>query len=362
MISPAVARARARAVIEAVRRREFPYLPRPRPRIRWSLYDKAQTHELPDMLALIERSVDQLDLPPPRADRRGGRPPVPLADLVKALLLQSYRQVANRPAEGDLRAMGAALGLRRKFSYKSLERAYSHPGLLRALEELLELTNRPVRGHETIFAVDGSGFSTSVQEHYRTYRARVSARRGPAALAPEWRHLWVFNIANVGVRYGLIAAWTSRMDRDGREIDAFAKIFDQTRTNHPDIHRQLADSGYWARWVIDLLTEHGVEARIFPRRDLKLAARGSSGWIRAHWGLVVDPQRWMSEYHQRSRVESMWSALKCRTPGKTRKRRPERLVAEGWLRAVVYNLRRLCYLAWLERDELEFFRIAGQGS
>jgi transposase len=355
MISPGVARARAREVILAVRRREFPYVPRPKRKIRWSLYDRAQAHELPDMLDLIARSVDQLDLPPPRTDRRGGRPPVPLSDLLKSLLLQSYRQVANRTAEGDLRAMGVALRVRRRFSYKSLERAYSHPGLLRALEELLELTNRPVRGHETVFAVDGSGFSTSVPEHYRTYRARVSAREGPAPLALEWHHLWVFHSANVGVRYGLIAAWKSRIDHDGREIDAFAEIFERTREKEPEnpptaggqrILGALGDrspNGTWGRGS-DLPSE-GPEA-------------GRSGVAGLGPGLVVDPQRWMSEYHQRSRVESMGSALKCRAPGKMRKRRPERLVAEGWLRAVVYNLRRLCYLAWLERDGLDLLRAA----
>lgn len=359
MIRADLARLRARQVIEAVRRREYPYLPRPRRRIRWGLYDRAQTHELPDMLELIDRVVDLLELPPDPPRPRGGRPHIPLPDLLRALLLQSYRQIANRPAEGDLRAMGAALGIRRKFSYKSLERAYSHPELLDALEDLLTLTNRPVYGREAIFAVDGTGFSTAAWEPYRRFRERVQSRSPPPLFAPRRQHPWVFNVANVGVRFGLIAAWDSHTALAGRELEMFPGIFERTRQRHPGLRRQLADSGYWARWVVTLLADHGVEARIFPRRDLQLARDGGRGWVAAHWGLVTDPQRWLAEYHQRSRVESTWSALKSRTPGRMRKRRPERLIAEAWLRAVTYNLRRLCYLRWLEPTDLDLSSIAG---
>ena len=62
---------------------------------------------------------------------------------------------------------------------------------------------------------------------------------------------------------------------------------------------------------------------------------------------MKDPQVWLEEYHRRSRVEAFWGAIKARNPSKVRKRRVHAQVVEATLRAVVYNLRRLCYWKWV---------------
>src|SRR5208283_3748931 len=105
---------RLRSTVAQVRDRSFPYVRRPPRRRNWHLYDLAQTHELEEILDLIglvvdTDSVEQAGVPSPR---RAGRPRVPLADRLKALLWQSYRGVANRPTEGELRVLELGLGRR----------------------------------------------------------------------------------------------------------------------------------------------------------------------------------------------------------------------------------------------------------
>jgi hypothetical protein len=112
---------------------------------------------------------------------------------------------------------------------------------------------------------------------------------------------------------------------------------------------QSVDGLYSARWVIGLAAEFGVQCRILPRRTVTLHGRGAPAWPRSLWGLVKDPQGWLREYHQRSLVETFWSALKCRSIEKVRKRKPSTQVTEATARAVVHNLRRLCYWHWVER-------------
>jgi transposase len=316
------------------------------------------------MLRAIRTVVDLYALEHPGPARspspEGGRPRVPRGDLLKVLLLQAYRTTANRPAEGDPHALEGVLDLSREFSYKTIERAYSQPDVLEALHAILEITNRPVGGLEQTFAADGSGFSMSVIQHYRSARERQ--RRTALEIPPPNEHGWVFNLANVGIRFGLIAGWTSWVDRGGKEVAHFPGVFAQTHARHPTMQVQLGDGAYSARWVVAMAAEVGVSCRFLPRRDVTFMGRGASmAWGQSLLQLLKDPQGWLSDYHERSKVEVGWSALKSRHPGKIRKRKVERQVTEATLRAVAYNLRRLCYLRWLEEDPrfTEFARWAG---
>ena len=220
---------RLREIVGQVRGKTFPYVRRPRTRVPWSLYTRAQTHELPDMLALIRRVVEvyEREHPPPSpvAARKGGRPPIPRADRVKTLLVQSYLTLPNRPTQGHVTVLRGALDLERpRIGYKTVERSYGDPAVVQALQGLLEITNRPVQSLEIAFAADGTGSPTTVGQHYRSARARQEERGKEQGLLPHGDRSWVYNVATVGVRYGLIAGWVSWTDRTIGEISQFSEL------------------------------------------------------------------------------------------------------------------------------------------
>ncbi|MGI0053479.1 MAG: hypothetical protein ACRECR_04370 [Thermoplasmata archaeon] len=251
---------RFRSTVPQVRDRSFPYLRRTPRRRNWHRYDLAQTQELPEILHLIQRVVaaDVTDLPspPPLPSRRGGRPRVPLADRLTALLWQSYRGMANRPAEGALRVLD--LGITARFSYKTIERAHSDPEVIAALPRFLEITNRPLRGLETVFSIDGSGFPTTVRDHYRGVRERQNGTERDAGYLPTGPHAWVRNVADVGVRYGSVAGWKSWTDGRLPEVHGYPEVFGQTRANHPGMTQQLGDGAYAMREIVRRTVEAGV--------------------------------------------------------------------------------------------------------
>ncbi len=348
---------RVREVVDQVRERTFPYVHRPRAPVPWRLNTRAQTQELPEMLALIRGAVDlwawerpQAATPPPRP--RGGQPPVPLPDRLKALLAQSYLGLPNRPTEGEVTVLRGVLGLSRYFGYKTVERSYGDPRVSEALQDLLEITNRPVRGLETTFAVDGSGFPTAIGQHYRSARERQreKEREGGRLPSPQGHHDWVYNEASVGLRYGLIAGWVSWTDHSIGELGKFEELADRTKALHPEWERFLGDGGFSARWVVGKLDRLGVRAWILPRRNVRLTSLGEPAWPRSLRGLATDPQEWLSVHFQRVRVEATWWSIAARNPGRVRKRLLPRRETEATLRAAVRNLRRLCYLRWLEQD------------
>ncbi|HUI38838.1 MAG TPA: hypothetical protein VLY85_04325 [Thermoplasmata archaeon] len=357
MLTPGLSRETLQSLVRQVRAGTFPYVAKPPAHLDWPLYDRAQTHEAPDILDLLRSATLTLVDRVPAWDRSPhsgpGRPGISVIDRVRVLLWQSYRSVANRPAASELRLQKEGLGVTSEFSYSTVARAYHDPEVLAALKALLWLSNEPIGGRERVFALDGSGFPTTVADHYSSARGKQRGEGREQGDFPGVGRPWVRNVANVGTHYGLVAGWKSWTDPHLMEYTAFEEVFRKTVGMHPGAQLQLADGLYSARWVVGMAGEAGVECRILPRRNVTLHGRGVPAWPRSLWGLVKDPQAWLREYHQRSLVESFWSALKCRNAEKIRKKRPSAQVTEATLRAVIHNLRRLCYWHWVERIDPE---------
>jgi hypothetical protein len=164
------------------------------------------------------------------------------------------------------------------------------------------------------------------------------------------RHDWVYSAATVGLRYGLIAGWTSWTDHSIGEPSRFPELAHQTRALHPEWSTFVGGGAYSARWIVGMLDRMGVQPWILPRRNVRLTAQGEPAWPRSLLGLAKDPQAWLSVYFQRVRVEATWWSVEARNPGRVRKRLLPRREVETMARGVVRNLRRLCYLRWLEQD------------
>lgn len=352
MLNPALSRELLQEHVRQIREGTFPYHPRPPVLRNWSLYDRAATHEARDVLDLLVRTTEVLTERVPcwgdAPSNHVGRFPVRVIDLVRGVLWQTYRGVANRPATSELALLQRELELDRGYSYSALTRAYHHPEVLVALRSLLWLTNEPVRGKERGFAIDGSGFSTGVSDHYASHRGRQRGQGREEGAFPSIHRPWVRNVANIGLDYELVAGWKSWTDPHMGELSAFLEVFGATAILHPASKLQLGDGLYAVRWVVGQVREAGMESRFLPRRDVTLKCFGEPAWPKAMWGLVKDPQGWLEEYHLRSRVEAFWHALKVRNPVAIRKRVAHAQVTEATARAVVYNLRRLSYWKWVE--------------
>jgi transposase len=339
---------RVRDLITKARTRTLEYEPRPVRETDWSAYDAAMTRELPDVLTLICRFVDAAAENLRPADPvvpAMGRPATPPSDVAKALLAQAYLGKANRVAEGFNDAFGPRLGIATAFSYKTIERGYGNPAVRLLLKEVFRLTNIPVRGLETVFSVDGSGMTTSVRDNYAHARSRQrAADRGqgawPSAHAPR-----VYNVAVIGVKYKLLAAWRPTTDAHHKELAQFPHVFAQALENQPEMEMLLGDGLYAGRPQVALVARAGVTPRFLPRRNVTLKRFGVGAWVTMLMDMVRNPQEWFSDYHLRSISETGFSVTNDGV--RLRKRLDHRKRTESFLEAVVYNLRRLAQLRYL---------------
>jgi len=333
-----------RALVRQVRDHDFPYEARTPRGVDWSAYDKAQIHEVRDMLLLIRDVVDaawrRLE-PSLGSGTNPGLPAVPIADLAKAVLVQQYFGVSNREAEGLVLLFQEQLGLTRTFSYKSVERAYGNPDVRRVLDELFRLTQLPVLDRETVQAVDGTGMPTSQKVNYESVGRK--GRKGGFEKV----------LASLGTTYGLYASVIPLEGPDAGESPSFRAVA-RDLARYTDLKFVVGDAAFLSRRNCTLVASLGAQPRFFPKVSSNLKRFRSGAYVRMLHRLVRDPQTWLREYHVRSLAESGFSSVKRRDPRPIRRRLKERKDVEVEARFDVANLRRLCYLRYLEGIAVDY--------
>ncbi len=329
-------------LMEQLKEDEFKYVAREEKEIDWSRYDKAQINEINDMLLLIRDSVDEastrLGIEKMLDEKKGpGRPPYPPADLAKAVLMQQYFGVSNRAAAGLVRLFMEKMRIKDAFSYKTIERAYDDSLVTLILDEIFRMTHEPVKDREHVFAPDGTGLSRSAKQNWENDRRSKKPKKGYEKM-----------IAMVGCTYKLFSAVEFPENPEAHESPFFEALLSDTAASFDRIDLVSADSAYLSRDNCDLISGVGALPRVYPKQGVTLKKKGSRAWKEMLLGFIDDPQEWLREYHTRSISETSFSVFKRDFPVPLRKRIKFRRKQEAFTRVCGYNLKRLCYLKYLE--------------
>jgi hypothetical protein len=122
----------------------------------WSAYNKAQTNEKSQFLALLFELCEGIEEP----IQTFGRPRLPLADIIFAATFRTYSTFSGRRFMSDLRDALAKGFLSKLPSYNSIFDYLKMESLTPYLKQLIKLSSLPLKSVESDFAVDSSGFST----------------------------------------------------------------------------------------------------------------------------------------------------------------------------------------------------------
>lgn len=152
----------------------------------------------------------------------------------------------------------------------------------------------------------------------------------------------------IGTKYKLFASWKSTTDHTIGETTLFPEVFGRAIKNHPNMEMLVGDGISVTRPICNIVGQHGVTPRFLPRRNATFKRKGVKEWVYMLWNLVENPQEWLFEYHMRSVSETGNSMLKGRNQQPLQKRLGPRRETEDYLRGIVHNIRRLCYIHYLE--------------
>lgn len=270
--------------------------PRPTYPQDWPAYNLAQTQEK----TLFQRLLCDLCAPIQEPERGRGRPPVPLADQIFAATFKVYSTVSGRRFSCDLADAHAKGYLTRLPHYNSVFRAFEAPELTPILRALIERSALPLKGVETSFAVDSSGFSTT------TYTRWFNEKYGREMEAHDWFkvHLMCGTTTNIVVSVEITG-------RDGADTTMFGPLV-QAASESFTLGAISADKAYSTRSNLELVERVGATPYIPFKSNAKPTKDGSETWERLFHYYQFSRNDFLQHYHARSNAETTFHMLKTK--------------------------------------------------
>lgn len=286
----------------------------------WAAYNAAQTREKERFQWLLRSLCAGIIEPPPSI----GRPRLPLADGVYAAVLKVYTTFSGRRATTDIRDSAGRGLMRRAPSYNSLFEFIANPALAPLLKTLVEESAAPLKAIETAFAVDATGFGTSVFSRWFDHRY------GRPAKERRWLKLH----AMCGVRTNIITA-LEVTEGEANECPLMPGLV-KTTAERFRIEAVSGDKAYLSYENVDTIAEVGGVPYI-PLKSNTIE-RERTEWKRLWHLFWYRRAEFLKGYHQRSNVESTFSMIKRKFGGSVRSKKFEAQVNEVLCKVIAHNL------------------------
>jgi transposase len=261
-----------------------------------------------------------IDTPP----QKSGRPRLPLADSVFCAIMKVYGGASGRRSMTDLREYAARGYIDKAPCYNSVFNALENPDLTRILRALVEESARPLRGVETDFAVDSTGFSSSV------HRRWFDAKYGRVHSVSEY----VKAHAMVGVKTNIVTS-VEATPGNINDYPLLQPLLAST-VKRFDVARVSADKGYSGRSNVAAISAAGAVPLVAFKTNTKAGAPGP--WRESFDSFRDDPDTFYRLYHQRSNVETTFSMIKAKFGGFVRSKGPQAQRNEVLCKVLAHNL------------------------
>jgi transposase len=269
---------------------------------------KERLHRIPEY---IHQAVETIN----REEQKMGRPPkLDLEKKVNLFILVRFLNKSNRNAEESLQYFQPLFGV--DVSYKYIERLYSDPEVKLALHNLFVLLLKD-EGPSGDLAGDGTGYSVSVENHYRS---------DPKKYGKKYVHFFSLIDLATGMYVG---CGVSRLS----EWDAFNKAVVMLRRVGVAVRSMRLDKYFSTRKVIRMF-DRSVSLFLIPKKNI--ARIGA--WSDILGRMMVSPVDFLSEYFHRNVCESGFSADKGRFGRVIRQKREDRQQTALFSNAFFHNL------------------------
>lgn len=300
------------AVLDEVRDTHFKDKKHHYPYSEWEKKRERVKERLRNLRVYVHQAVDLLQ----REEISRGRPPA--IDLEKKVLLFLFARLfnkSNRGTEEVLEFFQPLFGF--DVSYKTIERLYSDEQVQAALHNLFVLLVQD-EGTSGNFSGDGSGYSLSVENHYRS-APRKKGRK----------YLYTLRIIDVETNFYVGIGFSRKS-----EMDAFRKALALLKRLGIEMDSLSLDKYYSSRKVLQLFDQR-VSMFVIPKKNI---ASFGSGWTTVFQRIASDPIAFLKRYFLRNLSEAGFSSDKRRFGGVVRQRRPDRQESALFSIGVLHNV------------------------
>jgi transposase len=308
---------------KGVKPKPTPRAPRPTYRQDWQNYNKSQTTEKDWFLSLLADLCAGIE-EPERHRPKGGRPRLPLRDVMFSAAYKVYSTVSGRRFMCDLRDAQAKGFISRAPSYNAIFAYLDDADLTPLLNELIRLSSLPLKSVETHFAVDSSGFSTSRFERWFDLKYGVTKEAA----------VWVKAHVMTGVLTNVITA-VEILDQHANDSPQLPKLVKATATGFR-IEQVSADKAYTGGPNFEAVDAVGGTLYAPFKRNATGRTGGLFEKMFHHFNL--NRAEYLTHYHRRSNVESTFSMVKAKFRDHVRSKTDTAMVNEVLLKFLCHNL------------------------
>ncbi len=289
----------------------------------WANYNHAQSQEI----ELFDQFLFQLisTLEEPKRKPGAGRPSHNLKDLIFCCIMKTYSQLSSRRSQCLFHQALQRHQVSKNIHYNAISRTLIKKELTPILHELVHQSAQPLASIETNFAIDSSGFRCS------TFGQYCAEKHGF-----KRQHNWLKCHIATGVTTNIVAdvVITKEYANDSPQLKKLLRNVSE----HFAIGEVTADKAYCSRKNYEIIGNLGGIGYIPFKQNAKGTAKGSLMWKRAYHYFQLHKEEFMEHYHQRSNVESTFSAIKKKFGETVKSRNRVAQINELLCKIICYNL------------------------
>ena len=300
----------------------------------WAAYDRAQMEEIRLFDVLLADLLADLPDPAPRM----GRPPVPLREGLFCAIQKVYSQLSCRRSNSLIGFAVSRGHVERTHGFVLSSRILNRSDLTPVLRDLITRSAAPLAAIDTGFAQDSTGIQTTSFGYWREDKHQEHRQR-----------TWLKAHALVGVKSHVVVR-VSVTDKDGPDHNQFEPLVREAVARGFNLREVYADKAYSSRPNYRLAENIGFD--LYVPFVSHATGRVSHNRIHARTGKVTHSLLWRNaflffqmhreefeeKYHQRSNVESVFSALKRKFGETLRSKNEIAQVNELLAKVLAYNL------------------------
>lgn len=290
----------------------------------WSKYNLSQQHEMPIFIEYLNNLLDSLEV---REVSSLGRPRLLLRDIIFCSVFNIYTTVPTRKINSYLQNIKKDGLIKVVPSFSTIRRYLRKESLSDKLIFLIEESSKILKNYETTFAVDSTGFSSLKFNRWNVDRLQGRKHR---------RDFKKCHIC-VGVKSGIVTAIKVTRGYDA-DTTFFRELINTTKTNGFNILEVVADKGYHSKDNYELVNSIGALPFIPFKSNSTGKSRGSYYYAKMYREQKDNPEYFYNHYHQRSIVESVFSAIKRKFLDYTRAKSDIGRNNEIFLKILAYNI------------------------
>ena len=286
---------------------------------------------------LLAEVFDGVGLPDPPCGKRGA-PRISDRDILIAAAIREWEgKTAGEAvvAIEDFCTLGR-IRLSRQPSYNTILERFARPELMPFLHKALAASALPLLRFETGYSADGTGFGSSIYDHYFADKHIPSLRRKPTK-----RHSWIGAMIAWGIdTHVIVAAQPTVKHPDGGEVQIMPELLRRAIANGARVKAWYGDAGFLAEQCAEACEKAGAEFFVdfFGKRGVD--GRTKKGALqRLYNNMRANPEEYRRRYEKGHPLcETGNSMLKERFGPRMRSRTANAQYAEFMLRCICHNV------------------------